>query len=1074
MPLSPHPLPAYVELACRSAFSFLQGASHPEALVQRAHELGYAGLAITDECSMAGVVRAHAEASRLGLSLLIGTRLAVEPGTGTGVCVLVLLARNRQGYGDLCQLITRARARAPKGRYRLELADLRGDTPGLAHLGCLPHCDVIWLADCRQTDEQWQQQLDLLQPLFESRLWLGARQHLQADEHDLTARLVRLSVHRRLPVVAVGDAQMDRPSSKPLHDLLTALRHGRPLSDCTGLLEPNAEACLRPRARLAQLFPADWLAATVNLAARCDFSLDSLRYEYPEELVPDGHTPDSWLAERVRQGLVQRYAQGTPEAVQAQIDHELQLIAELRYAPYFLTVADIVAWARSQGILCQGRGSAANSAVCYALHITEVDPARSSLLFERFISRERREPPDIDVDFEHQRREEVIAHIYARYGRHRAALAASVASYRPRSALRDAGRALDIPAGIIERLARDQQWWDGRQIREQLLADSGLSAEQAQRWMRMTQALLGLPRHLSQHVGGFVIARDDLSRLVPIEPAAMAGRSVIQWDKDDLESLGLLKIDILALGMLSALQKALAHAGRWRGLPGPLRLQDIPPEDPATYRMISAADTVGVFQIESRAQMSMLPRLRPRTFYDLVIEVALVRPGPIQGGMVHPYLKRRQGLEPVSYPSPAFEQALGRTLGVPIFQEQVMQVAMAAAGFSAGEADNLRRAMAAWRRKGGVQHFHERIVQGMVARGYNATFAEQIFRQIEGFGEYGFPESHAASFALLVYASSWIKCHEPACFLAGLLDAQPLGFYSPAQLVADARRHGVQVLPLDLMRSHWHCTLEHRSEAAIGNTPGSPGLRPSRAQPGLPAGRADQPAVRLGWQSVRGLGLEAAQRLMQAREQGPFRDVGDLARRCQLSRPALRALAQAGVLDGLAGHRREALWQASGSDARAPALIANALNDVPAQLDAPTLGERVLADHRATGLSLEAHPMSLLRPALAKRGALNREQLMRLPNGRRVRSCGLVTHRQRPQTAGGTLFLSLEDETGLINLIVPGRDLERWREAVLQSRLLWVEGVWQRQGPVCNLLGHRYHDCSHWLGELPLFSRDFR
>jgi error-prone DNA polymerase len=1039
--------------------------------VQRAHELGYAGLAITDECSMAGVVRAHVEARRLGLSLLIGTRLTVTVSHDAGPCVLVLLARNRQGYGDLCQLITRARARAAKGQYRVEFADLRGDTPGLPHLAGMPHCEIIWLANSRQTDEQWRAQLESLQPLFDGRLWLGARQHLQADEHDLTARLIRLSVQQRLPVVAVGDVQMDRAASKPLHDLLTALRHGRRLADCTGLIEPNAEACLRPRARLAQRFPAEWLAASISVAARCDFNLDSLRYEYPEELVPQGYTPDSWLAELVQQGLAQRYPQGVPTSVHTQIEHELALIAELRYAPYFLTVADIVAWARAQGILCQGRGSAANSAVCYALHITEVDPARSSLLFERFISRERREPPDIDVDFEHQRRDEVIAHIYTRYGRHRAALAASVISYRPRSALRDAGRALDIPAGLIEQLARDQQWWDGYRIREHLLEGSGLDTVQAQRWMRMTQALLGLPRHLSQHVGGFVIARDDLSRLVPIEPAAMAGRSVIQWDKDDLESLGLLKIDILALGMLSALQKALAHIGRWRGLPAPMRLQDISPEDPATYRMISTADTMGVFQIESRAQMSMLPRLRPRTFYDLVIEVALVRPGPIQGGMVHPYLRRRQGLEPVSYPSPAFEQALGRTLGVPIFQEQVMQVAMAAAGFSAGEADNLRRAMAAWRRKGGVQHFHERIVQGMVERGYDAAFAEQIFRQIEGFGEYGFPESHAASFALLVYASSWIKCHEPACFLAGLLDAQPLGFYSPAQLVADARRHGVQVLPLDLMKSQWHCTLEPVTPQQLSAGRAGQAHTP---RPGLPTGRPGQPAVRLGWQSLRGLGFEASQRIVQARQQGPFRDVGDLARRCQLSRQALQAMAQSGVLDTLAGHRRNALWQASGSDTRAPELIASALDDIPAQLEAPSLGERVLADHRATGLSLEAHPLALLRPALAKRGALTREQLMRLNDGRRVRTCGLVTHRQRPQTAGGTLFLSLEDETGLINLIVQGRDVERWREAVLKARLLWVEGIWQRQGAVCNLLGRRYHDGSRWLGELPMFSRDFR
>jgi len=793
--------------------------------------------------------------------------------------------------------------------------------------------------------------------------------------------------------------------------------------------------------------------------------------------------------------------------VRAQVEHELALIADMKYEMYFLTVHDLVRFARGRGILCQGRGSAANSAVCYCLGITEVDPSRMSVLFERFISKERDEPPDIDVDFEHQRREEVIQYIYAKYGRERAAITAVVASYRPRSALRDVGRALEIPEVLITAMAKEHPGMYGRKVLAERLQNAiekvagsagggGHGAERPaalapsadtplpplrrlQLWLDLATQLQGFPRHLSQHVGGFVLTQGPLTRLVPVENASMPDRSVIQWDKDDLDAVGLLKVDVLALGMLSAIRRCLGLIGQWRG--APMRMQDVPAEDPATYAMICRADTVGVFQIESRAQMSMLPRLKPRCFYDLVVEVAIVRPGPIQGGMVHPYLKARANPQAVTYASPKLEEALKRTLGVPIFQEQVMQIAMAAADFSPGEADQLRRSMAAWKRKGGVSKFHDRLISGMLANGYTQDYADQIFQQIEGFGEYGFPESHAASFALLVYVSCWLKRHEPACFLAALLNSQPLGFYGPAQLVQDAQRHGVQVRPVDVQHSDWDCTLEQPDTCpAVG---AGPAVR--------------QPAIRLGLRMVSGLRQAVAERICVARAgasvsdaarvgapfsdaarvSAPFSSTQDLALRCGLDAGDLKALASADALLSLSGHRRQQVWDASALRP-APAL----LQGVPIEEDALTLppaeeGEEVTFDYAATGLTLRSHPLQILRSQLSKMKLLTSAQMACYPSGRLVRACGIVTARQQPGTAKGVVFVTLEDETGSVNVIVWKAVKEQFRDAVYRARLMAVYGVWQRDeqtgGQVRHVIAKRVVDMTHLLGELATTSRDF-
>jgi error-prone DNA polymerase len=837
-------------------------------------------------------------------------------------------------------------------------------------------------------------------------------------------------------------------SRKPLHDTLTAVRVGKPVGECGYALSQNAEQHLRPRLRLANLYPPAALFETLRIMQECTFNLNELRYEYPHELVPPGHTPASYLRQEVYLGARGRFPAGVSDKVRGQIENELELIAELRYEPYFLTVYDIVRYAREQGILCQGRGSAANSVVCFCLGVTAVDPERSNMLTGRFISRERKEPPDIDVDFEHQRREEVIQYIYKKYGADRAALAAVVISYRPKSALRDSGKALGVDLAIVEKVAKSHHWFDSRHDLVGRLAECGLDPDSqlAQQWATLAMLLLGFPRHLSQHPGGFVISHEKLSRLVPIEAATMEGRCVIQWDKDDLEELGLMKVDVLALGMLSALRRALDMVAGRRGTP--FRLQDIPSEDQATYAMMCQADTIGVFQIESRAQMSMLPRLRPKEFYDLVIEVALVRPGPIQGGMVHPYLQRRMNPKLIDFP-PGLDEALKRTLGVPIFQEQVMQIAVIAAGFSEGEADQLRRAMAAWKRKGGVDKYERRIMDGMRERGYDEAFAAAICSQIQGFGEYGFPESHAASFALLTYASSWLKCHEPAAFLCALLNSQPMGFYSPSQLVQDARRHGVVVREIDVTISGWDSSLEE------------------------PAGKSGQPAVRLGLSLMKGMRDGAAGRIEAARAEAPFSSVADLARRADLDRHDLQVLAAGNALVHLAGNRRQALWQAVGATPDKDLLRPTTPDEEVPLLKPPTEGEEILGDYRSHGLTLGRHPLALLRAKLLEHRFLPAATLNTYTSGMLARACGMVTVRQRPGTAKGVLFITLEDETGNVNVIIWPKLVEEQRREVLGAPLLGVYGVWQQEGIVRHLVAKRLVDRSHLLGRFPTISRDF-
>jgi error-prone DNA polymerase len=1022
-------LPEYAELHCLTNFSFLRGASHPEELAARAAKLGYCALAVTDECSLAGVVRAHVAAKAHGLKLIVGAEFRLADGPK-----LVLLATDREAYGNLSQLITAARRRSRKGSYRIVWDDLDCGVPG---------CLVLLAPDEQPKLKDAQR----LARSFAGRAWIAVELLSGPDDRARLEALLDLGRAARLPLVAAGDVHMHVRSRRPLQDTLTAIRLRTTVAAARGALYPNAERHLRMRMRLAQLYPPALLTETVRIAERCTFSLDSLRYEYPEELAPSGHTPASYLREITEEGLRARFPAGVPEHVRELIEHELALVAELAYEPYFLTVYDIVKFARSRGILCQGRGSAANSAVCYALGITEVDPARMNMLFERFISRERNEPPDIDVDFEHQRREEVIQYLYRKYGRDRAALAATVITYRTKSTIRDVAKALGFDLPQVDRLARSFAWWDGRDSVRERLAEAGFDPESAQiqRLIALVATLTGFPRHLSQHTGGFVFARGLLSRLVPIENAAMPERSVIQWDKDDLDALGLLKVDVLALGMLSAIRRALEMVAVWRGQP--FGMADVPPEDPAVYEMIQHADTVGVFQIESRAQMSMLPRLKPRNFYDLVIEVAIVRPGPIQGGMVHPYLRRRQGLEPVTYPSAAVKAVLERTLGVPIFQEQVMQLAIVAAGFTPGESDKLRRSMAAWRRKGGLEHFEQRLVSGMLARGYQREFAERIYQQILGFGEYGFPESHSASFALLVYVSSWIKRHEPAAFLAALLNSQPMGFYAPSQLVQDARRHGVEVLPVDAAVSNWDCVLEASSLGA--------------------------PAVRLGLRMISGFAEAVADRIVAARCERAFDSVEDLARRARFDRRDLKLLASAGALRSLSDHRRLAHWEVAGVERATPLLGDAPVRETDPVLAAPTEGEDLVADYASLGLTLGRHPLSLLRPRLARMRLATAAELRGLPHGRPARAAGIVIGRQRPDTASGVIFVTLEDETGSVNVIV-WRDLaDRQRQELLGSRLLGVHGTLEREGAVVHLIAKRLVDHSELLGALQTSSRDF-
>ena len=1033
--------PGYAELHCISNFSFLRGASHPEELVNHAHRLGYSALALTDECSLAGIVRAHLAAKKVGLPLILGSEFRLDHALH-----LVLLATSRASYGNLSALISLARRQAPKGEYRLQRDEL---------LSYTHDCLLIWVnaehCDARQDTAAW------IQNHFTKRAWIGVTRQLDGRDRQRLQSLQTLGQQFNLPLVACGGITMHTRSRRQLRAILTAIRLGVRVRDAGFDLHANGEHCLCSRSSLSRRYPHALLEESRRIARLCRFSLDELRYEYPEELVPGNTSPSAWLRQLTETGMHRRWPQGTPDKVYKLIQHELKLIAELHYEPYFLTVYDIVQFARSRNILCQGRGSAANSAVCYCLGITEVDPSRIETLFERFISRQRNEPPDIDVDFEHQRREEVIQYIYGKYGRERAALAATVISYRPKSALRDVGKALGLSLDQLDRLSETIHWRDGQQIAEERLREAGFAPDNPtiQRLMQLAHQLMGFPRHLSQHVGGFVIARDALDRMVPIENAAMPERTVIQWDKDDLDALGLLKIDCLALGMLSAIQRCFAMLDEHYDMP--LTMGGIAAEDPLVYDMISRADTVGVFQIESRAQMSMLPRLRPACFYDLVIEVAIVRPGPIQGDMVHPYLRRRQGIEAVSYPSDAVREVLERTLGIPIFQEQVIKLAMVAAGFSPGEADQLRRSMARWHKHGQILAFEQRLVEGMGQRGYSKQFARQIFQQILGFGEYGFPESHAASFALLVYVSAWLKHYYPEVFTCALLNSQPMGFYTPRQLVDDLRRHDGDVQAVDVCHSEWECTLEEKE-----------GDRSCKK-------KGDRPSValRLGLQMVRGLSRSGAQRLIDAREQQSFRGIADLARRARLNRGDLEALAAANALASLAGHRYRARWACAGIEPARPLLQDITITEATPLLKAPSEGEQLVDDYASTGLSLGRHPMALLRSRLMRLGLQPAEQLHNCSHGNFARTAGIVTGRQSPGSASGVTFITLEDETGIIQVIVWPNLAQRQRRVLLSARLLVVAGEVQREGEVLHLIAKRLEDHSHLLGRLITHSRDF-
>jgi len=1311
---------AYAELHCRSNFSFLRGASHPEELVAQAAELGYAALAIADRNSLAGVVRAHLAAKEHNLHLLIGAEI-----TPIDASPLVLLAPDRAAYGRLCRLITRSRRRTPKGRCAIYLQDIAELAPGLIAIAL---AQGVGASSCHSEEAQRPRNLatsarasqiprsarndrpttpplrpsvpSSLRPfhtyrdIFGNSLFLAAELAYDVPDAVRLEQLAELSRQTGIPLVAANDVHYHVPRRRYLQDVLTCIREKCTLAAAGRRLFANAERHLRPPAEIIRRYAAcpEAIERALQIAARCTFSLDELCYEYPHELCPRDTTPVEYLAKLTWTGARERYPDGIPESVCNLAQRELELIAELKYEHYFLTVWDLVRFARRRGILCQGRGSAANSAVCYCLGITAVDPARIDLLFERFISHERNEPPDIDVDFEHERREEVFQYIYGKYGRERAGITAEVITYRPRSAVRDVGKALGLSLDRVDTLAKALEWWSDEAVPDEAIRAAGLDPRDrtVQMLVRLVRQLLGFPRHLSQHVGGFVITETPLCEIVPLENGAMPGRTFIEWDKDDIDALGILKVDCLALGMLTAINKCFAllqglrdsgikglrketspggkadvsrsegvaeidragqaglrdyqtdaglravrfdepnapgggvdskqycggqrpaepeglyslphhgarltggvgntthrrpgtelppsfrrHAGenardftdasradhepatereglRDLGIQGfrstnnggrraravcaapqslnpliPQSLPDLPPEDPAVYDMICAADTVGVFQIESRAQMSMLPRLKPRCFYDLVVEVAIVRPGPIQGGMIHPYLRRRNGLEPVIYPSEEVKKVLEKTLGVPLFQEQVMRLAVVAAGFTPGEADQLRRAMAAWRRSGQIEKFQLKLMKGMLANGLSRQFAEQIYKQIRGFGEYGFPESHAASFALLVYASAWLKRYHPAAFCAALLNSQPLGFYTPGQLIRDAIAHGVPVLPVDVNCSGYDCTLEGDRDLGIkglrdsgddqghrttATRLGDSSLIPQSLNPSIPAaqwGRAS-PCVRLGMRLVRGLSEEKVRGIIAARREAgqsagvpfsipqslnpsiplPITSIRQLARRGDVSRETLVRLAAADAFRSLGLNRRQALWHILALDDAEPPLFAELEPDEPAvELPAMSLDETVVQDYDALGFSLNAHPLGLVRQELdvlelrhegrsvrrADRlvSVVPAERLRHMRNGAPVAVAGLVTVRQRPGTAKGMVFMTLEDETGMANLVIRPNVWERERRVARKKIALIAEGHVERQGEVIHVMVRRLHDLSARLANLTHRSRDF-
>ncbi len=1118
-PVASRPKPAvdYAELQVTSNFSFLRGGSHPEELVARAAELGHHAIALTDINSLAGIVRAHVAARDAAIPFIVGCHVQLKAATGILApgapatpppLSILVYPTTRAAYGRLCRMLTLGKRRAAKGACDLTLQDLLDHQQDCLAIVAPPPCP----------DDSFPSILRQLRAAFDDDRLSLRLLHLY-DHADPAAQKTCLDLAKTLaiPLVATNDVYYHTPERLPLQDVLACIRQGCTIHEAGFSRFANAERHLKTPEEMARLF-RDFpraIARTVQIADRAAaFSLNQLRYEYPAEICPPGQSMMDHLIGLTWRGARERYPHGIPASVQQRLAHEFDLIGDLNYPAYFLTVADIVHFARSRGILCQGRGAAANSAVCYCLGVTAVDPARIHLLVERFISRERDEPPDIDIDFEHERREEVIQYLYAKYGRHRAALTAEVITYRSRSALRDVGKALGLSLDCVDRLAKSHDWWQHDIIDAPQLAQLGLDPRDPTiaHTLRLAKELLGFPRHLSQHVGGFIITQGPLCESVPIENAAMPDRTIIEWDKDDIDALGMLKVDILALGMLTAIRKALdlvnqqalRHQGTARlsspkskalrepetassngpsaAAPAPLsalvplclsasplQLHTIPPEDPAVYDMLCRADSVGVFQVESRAQMTMLPRLKPRSYYDLVIEVAIVRPGPIQGNMVHPYLRRRNGEEPITYPNDQIREVLGRTLGIPLFQEQAMRLVMVAAGFSPGQADQLRRAMAAWKRKGDlIFRFGKQIIAGMLARGYAPDFAQRCFDQIQGFSEYGFPESHAASFALLVYASAWLKKYHPAAFAAALLNSQPMGFYQPAQLVRDAREHHVQIRPIDINFSRWDATLENTSAAA--------------------------PALRLGMRLVKGLRQSTADAIAAARARGPFTSLESLWRRTAVPVSELRKLAEADAFNSLGLTRQTALWNISqlrdaplpifdqldesvpsqesvpcftghvegGSGGGAPSSmphtapsVASSLRRSVALLPPIPPDRAVVYDYAATGLSLKAHPISFLRPRLGRLRVTPAAHLAdpRLaPAHSRVSVAGLILVRQRPATASGMLFITLEDETGVANLIVRPPIYEQFKPILRHAAGIIAHGTIERQGAVVHLL----------------------
>jgi error-prone DNA polymerase len=1046
----------YVELHCKSNFSFLRGASHPDELVEQAAALGYAGIALTDIASVAGVVRGFAPAKELAsaskFKYIVGTEVQLANGLQ-----LVLWPTDRAAYGRMCQLISRGRLRAEKGSYELCWEDVvelgEGMLVGVCNGGL---------------DQKTMVRLRTIRTEFGERAYLLCEVHRGVDDRLQIERLRELSLLSGLPLVAAGDVHYHSADRMLMHDCLTAVRNRTTIDQVHAERFTNSQRHLRTLGEIEELYGdvPDAIARTMEIAERCQFELSELRYEYPLEIAPPGMTLIEHLKRLTWEGAQQRWPGGVPEKIIDLIRHEMAIIQELAYEAYFLTVWDLVRFARQRDILCQGRGSAANSTVCYCLGITSVDPSQTDLLFERFVSRERDEAPDIDVDFEHQRREEVLQYLYDKYGRDHAGMTAVVTSYRTKSAIRDVGKALGIDPPVIDRIAKL-----GGRVREAATTEEdqsvppptpdafaircregGLEPQSplGRRFVYLVKTLTGFPRHLSQHVGGMVMTAGPLCELCPIENAAMEGRTVIQWNKDDLDELGILKVDVLSLGMLSAIRRCFGLIEKHHGRV--LSLATVPHDDPATYQMIRRADTIGVFQIESRAQMSMLPRLKPKCFYDLVVEVAIVRPGPIQGNMVHPYLQARENPDSVSYPNDAIRGVLEKTLGVPIFQEQAMRLAVVAAGFTPGEADQLRRAMAAWRRPGVIDRFRIKLMEGMKNSGLSDEFAEHVFHQIRGFGEYGFPESHAASFALLAYASSYLKCHYPAAFCAAILNSQPMGFYAPAQLVDDARQHGVEVRPPDVNFSDWDASLEHISGPTV--------------------------ALRLGLRSIHGLPWQVAETVVAERRRGgPFRSIDELVRRVAIGKGLLAMLSDADALCSISGDRRAAVWQSLGQDPkpRGESLF-DAVEDhdpIPDQLLPMTLLEEVYADYETTGLSLKSHPISFARTELSERRCVTASELATCRHGRHVRVAGLVILRQRPGTAKGITFVTLEDETGSINLVLYQAVWNRFFTIAQTSQAWLVDGKLENKHGVIHVIVSRITDLADEVPGLKLRSRNF-